>query len=43
MHTRTIFILEQKEGEIGKQRERQRERVCASVGVLWKEGSWRLS
>ena len=28
MHTRTIFILEQKEGETGKQRERQRKRVC---------------
>ncbi len=33
MHTRVIFILEWKEGEIGKQRERQRERVweCGSV------------
>ncbi len=28
MHTRAIFILEQKEGETGKQRERQRKRVC---------------
>jgi hypothetical protein len=28
MHTRAIFILERKEGEIGKQRERQRKRVC---------------
>jgi hypothetical protein len=28
MHTHFIFILEQKEGETGKQRERQRERVC---------------
>ena len=28
MHTRIIFILEQKEGETGKQRERQRKREC---------------
>jgi hypothetical protein len=28
MHTRAIFILERKEGETGKQRERQRKRVC---------------
>ncbi len=28
MHTCAIFILEQKEEEIGKQRERQRKRVC---------------
>ncbi len=28
MHSRIIFILEQKEGETGKQRERQRKRVC---------------
>jgi hypothetical protein len=28
MHTRTIFILKWKEGEIGKQRERQRKREC---------------
>jgi hypothetical protein len=28
MHTHIIFILEQKEGETGKQRERQRKRVC---------------
>jgi hypothetical protein len=33
MHTRIIFILEQKEGEIGKQRERQRERVCESGSI----------
>ncbi len=33
MHTRAIFILERKEGETGKQRERQRKRVweCGSV------------
>jgi hypothetical protein len=43
MHTRVIFILERKEGEIGKQRERQRERVCARVGALRKEGSWHMS
>jgi len=28
MHTRAIFILERKEGETGKQRERQRKKVC---------------
>jgi hypothetical protein len=28
MHTLAIFILERKEGEIGKQRERQRKREC---------------
>jgi hypothetical protein len=28
MHTRAIFILEWKEGETGKQRERQRKREC---------------
>ena len=33
MHTRAIFILEQKEGETGKQRERQRERVCECGSV----------
>jgi hypothetical protein len=33
MHTRAIFILEQKEGEIGKQRERQRKRVCECGSV----------
>jgi hypothetical protein len=32
-HTAAVFILERKEGEIGKQRERPRERVCASVGA----------
>jgi hypothetical protein len=42
MHTRSIFILEQKEGETGKY-ERDRERECASVGALRKEGTWRLS
>ena len=34
MHTRTIFILEQKEGETGKQRERQRKRVCECGSVV---------
>ncbi len=38
MHTHAIFILEWKEGETGKQRERDRERECASVGALRKEG-----
>jgi hypothetical protein len=33
MHTRVIFIPKQKEGEIGKQRERQRERVCECGSV----------
>jgi hypothetical protein len=28
MHTHAIFILKRKEGETGKQQERQRERVC---------------
>jgi hypothetical protein len=28
MHTHIIFILERKEGETGKQQERQRKRVC---------------
>jgi hypothetical protein len=28
MHTHAIFILERKEGETGKQGERQRKRVC---------------
>jgi hypothetical protein len=28
MHTYAIFILKRKEGEIGKQRERQRKREC---------------
>jgi hypothetical protein len=33
MHTRVIFILKRKEGETGKQRERQRKRVyeCGSI------------
>jgi hypothetical protein len=33
MHTRTIFILKQKEGETGKQRERQRKRMCECGSV----------
>jgi hypothetical protein len=42
MHTRVIFILEQKEGEQANSK-RDRERECASVGALQKEGSWCLS
>ncbi len=37
MHTRAIFILERKEGEIGRERE------SVSVGALRKEGSLHLS
>ncbi len=33
MHTRAIFILEWKEGETGKQRERQRKRECKCGSV----------
>ena len=33
MHTRAIFILERKEGGTGKQRERQRKRVCECGSV----------
>jgi hypothetical protein len=33
MHTRIMFIRKQKEGETGKQRERQRKRVCKSVSI----------
>ncbi len=33
MHTRAIFILEWKEGETGKQQERQRKRVCECGSV----------
>ncbi len=47
MHTRAIFILEQKEGETGKQRERQRESVrvwerCGKkeFGVCHKTDRW---
>jgi hypothetical protein len=36
MHTRIIFILEQKEWETGKQRERQRKRVCECGSVAEK-------
>jgi hypothetical protein len=39
MHTRVIFILEQKEGETGKQQEREKERKseceCGSVAEKW--------
>jgi len=47
MHTRVIFIPKQKEGEIGKQRERQRESVrvwerCRKkdLGVGHKTNHW---
>jgi hypothetical protein len=33
MHSHTIFILERKEGETGKQQERQRNRVCECGSV----------
>ena len=33
MHTRAIFILEQKEAETGKQRERQRKSECECGSV----------
>jgi hypothetical protein len=33
MHTRIIFILKQKEGETGKQREKQRKSECECVSV----------
>jgi hypothetical protein len=33
MHTRVIFILKWKEGETGKQQERQRKRVCECGSV----------
>jgi len=36
MHTRSIFILEQKEGETGKQQERQRKRECECGSVAEK-------
>ena len=34
MHTRIIFILKRKEGETGKQRERQRKRVCECESIV---------
>ncbi len=34
MPTHIIFILERKEGEIGKQRERQRKRECECGSVV---------
>ncbi len=34
MHTRAIFILERKEGGTGKQRERQRKRVCECESIV---------
>jgi hypothetical protein len=41
MHTRAIFILEWKEGETGKQRERQRKRMCecGSIAERWNSVS----
>ncbi len=33
MHTRVIFIRKKKEGETGKQRERQRESVCERTSI----------
>ena len=36
MHTRVIFILKRKDGDTGKQRERQRKRESASVGAFIK-------
>jgi hypothetical protein len=33
MHTRIIFTRKGKEGETGKQRERQRKKVCECVSV----------
>jgi hypothetical protein len=48
MHTRVIFILKRKEGETGKQRERQKERVrvwehCGKmdIGIHHKTGCWK--
>jgi hypothetical protein len=49
MHTHTIFILERKEGEIGKQRERETEKervrlweLCGKkdLGVCHKTDHW---
>ncbi len=40
MHTHVIFILEKKEGETGKQRERQRESVCEKMSI---EERWTLA
>jgi hypothetical protein len=37
MHTHAIFILEQKEGETGKQRERQRKRECECGSVAERQ------
>ena len=46
-HTAAIFILERKEGEIGRQRERPRESVCEcgsiaqnGLGVRHKTNRW---
>jgi hypothetical protein len=36
MHTRVIFILKRKEGEIGKQQERQRESGCECGSIAEK-------
>jgi hypothetical protein len=41
MHTRAIFILEWKEGETGKQRERQRKRMCECGSIVGTfEDNW---
>jgi hypothetical protein len=42
MHTRAIFILEQKRGKQANS-ERDRERECASEGALRKDGTRRPS
>ncbi len=34
MHYHVIFVCKQKEGETGKQQERQRKRVCESVSIV---------
>jgi hypothetical protein len=50
MHTRIIFICEKKEGETGKQRERDRECVCVrqnercgktDIGIHHKTNNWK--
>jgi hypothetical protein len=39
MHTRAIFILERKEGATGKQRERQRKRMCECGSIAERKNS----
>jgi hypothetical protein len=48
MHTRIIFIRKRKEGETGKQRETEKERVLVcehcgkkDIGVHHKTGHWK--